>query len=54
MGSSDPLPDGFETRFGSLNFQATGNGYLMRITNRDDLHPWRFDRARTGPHHARC
>jgi hypothetical protein len=33
MGSSDPLPAGFEIRFGSLNFQATGNGYLMRITN---------------------
>jgi hypothetical protein len=37
MGSSDPLPTGFEIRFGSLNFQATGNGYLMRITNRDEL-----------------
>jgi hypothetical protein len=45
MGSSDPLPAGFEIRFGSLNFQATGNGYLMRITNRDELHPWRS----TGP-----
>jgi hypothetical protein len=45
MGSSDPLPVGFEIRFGSLNFQATGNGYLMRITNRDELHPWRS----TGP-----
>jgi hypothetical protein len=33
MGSSDPLPAGFKIRFGSLNFQATGNGYLMRITN---------------------
>jgi hypothetical protein len=30
MGSSDPLPAGFEIRFGGLNFQATGNGYLMR------------------------
>jgi hypothetical protein len=40
MGSSDPLPAGFEIRFGSLNFQATGNGYLMRITNRAELHPW--------------
>jgi hypothetical protein len=40
MGSSDPLPAGFEIRFGSLNFQATGNGYLMCITNRDELHPW--------------
>jgi hypothetical protein len=38
MGSSDPLPAGFEIRFGSLNFQATGNGYLMRLTNRDELH----------------
>jgi hypothetical protein len=37
MGSSDPLPAGFEIRFGSLNFQATGNNYLMRITNRDKL-----------------
>jgi hypothetical protein len=40
MGISDPLPAGFEIRFGSLNFQATGNGYLMRITNRAELHPW--------------
>jgi hypothetical protein len=32
MGSSDPLPVGFEIRFESLNFQDTGNGYLMRIT----------------------
>jgi hypothetical protein len=41
MGSSDPFPAGFEIRFGSLNFQATRNGYLMRLTNRDKLHPWR-------------
>jgi hypothetical protein len=47
MGSSDPLPVGFEIRFGILNFQATGNGYLMRITNRDQLHPWRS--TRPGP-----
>jgi hypothetical protein len=45
MGSSDPLPAGFKIRFGSLNFQATGNGYLMRITNHAELHPWRS----TGP-----
>jgi hypothetical protein len=45
MGSSDPLPAGFEIRFGSLNFQATGNGYLMRITNRDELRA----RQPTGP-----
>jgi hypothetical protein len=37
MGSSDPLPVGFEIQFGSLNFQAMGNGYLMRLTNRDEL-----------------
>jgi hypothetical protein len=41
MGSSDPVLVGFEIRFGSLNFQATGNGYLMRITNRDKLRAWR-------------
>jgi hypothetical protein len=45
MGSSEPLPTRFEILFGSLNFQATGNGYLMHITNRDELHPWRS----TGP-----
>jgi hypothetical protein len=45
MDSSDPLPSRFEIRFGSLNFQATGNDYLMRITNRAELHPWRS----TGP-----
>jgi hypothetical protein len=37
MGSSDSLPAGIEIRFGSLNFQATGNGYLMRLTNREEL-----------------
>jgi hypothetical protein len=45
MGSSNPLPAGFEIRFESLNFQATGNDYLMRITNRAELHLWRS----TGP-----
>jgi hypothetical protein len=45
MGSSDPLPAGFEIRFGSLNFQATGNGYLMCITNHDELRA----RRQTGP-----
>jgi hypothetical protein len=25
MGNSDPFPARFEIRFGSLNFQATGN-----------------------------
>jgi hypothetical protein len=37
MGSSNPLPAGFEIRFGGLNFQATGNGYLIRLTNREEL-----------------
>jgi hypothetical protein len=37
MGSSDPLPAGFEIRFGGLNFQATWNGYLMHLTNREEL-----------------
>jgi hypothetical protein len=37
MGSSDPLPAGFEIWFGGLNFQATGNGYLMRLTNCEEL-----------------
>jgi hypothetical protein len=41
MGSSDPLPAGFEIRFRSLKFQATGNGYLMRLTNREELRAWR-------------
>jgi hypothetical protein len=45
MGSLDPLPAGFEIRFGILNFQAMGNGYLMRITNGDELRAWRS----TGP-----
>jgi hypothetical protein len=44
MVSSDPHPAGFEIRFGSLNFQATRNGYLMRITNRIELHLWRSTR----------
>jgi hypothetical protein len=43
MGSSAPLPAGFEIRFGGLNFQATGNGYLMRLTNREELHAMRQD-----------
>jgi hypothetical protein len=37
MGSLDPLPAGFEIRFGGLNFQATRNDYLMRLTNREEL-----------------
>jgi hypothetical protein len=47
MGSSDPLPAGFEIRFGGLNFQATGNGYLMRLTNREELRARR--QAGSGP-----
>jgi hypothetical protein len=49
MASSDPLPAGFEIRFGSLNFQATGNGYLMRITNRDELRARRPTGLSYGP-----
>jgi hypothetical protein len=45
MGSSDPLPARFKIRFGSLNFQAAGNGYLMHITNREELRA----RRQTGP-----
>jgi hypothetical protein len=37
MCSSDPLPAGFEFRFGGLNFQATGNGYLMRLAIHEEL-----------------
>jgi hypothetical protein len=37
MGSLDPLPAGFEIRFGGLNFRATGNGYLMHLTNCEEL-----------------
>jgi hypothetical protein len=37
MGSSDPFPVGFEIWFGGLNFQTTGNDYLMRLTNREEL-----------------
>jgi hypothetical protein len=47
MGSSDPLPAGFQIRFGGLNFQATGNSYLMRLTNREELRAWR--QARSAP-----
>jgi hypothetical protein len=47
MGSSDPLPAGFEIRFGGLNFQATGNSYLMRLTNREELRAQR--QARSAP-----
>jgi hypothetical protein len=54
MGSSDLLPAGFEIRFGSLNFQATWNDYLMRITNRDELHPWRLTGPGPVPCHAWC
>jgi hypothetical protein len=47
MGSSDPFPARFEIRFGDLNFQATGNGYLMRLTNREELRVRR--QARSAP-----
>jgi hypothetical protein len=53
MGSSDPFPAGFEIQFRSLNFQATRNDYLMRITNCNELHRG----GRQGQdwfRHARC
>ena len=31
MGVSDPLPAGFVIWFGSLEFRATDNGYLMQL-----------------------
>src|SRR6185369_9998258 len=31
MDTSDPLPAGYEIRFGSLDLRATGNGYLMEL-----------------------
>src|SRR6185503_7727562 len=31
MGISDPLPAGYVIWFGSLEFRATGNGYLMEL-----------------------
>jgi hypothetical protein len=40
MGSSDPFPAEFEIWYGSLNFQVTGNDYLMCLTNCNELHPW--------------
>jgi hypothetical protein len=52
MGSSDPLPAEFEIRFGGLNFQATGNGYLMRLTNREELRAWRQAWSTRSPLHA--
>jgi hypothetical protein len=36
-GQSDTLPAGFEIWFGSIHYQATGNGYHMRILNRETL-----------------
>jgi hypothetical protein len=50
MGSSDPLPAGFEIRFGSLNFQATGNGYLRASpTVPSSIRGGRLDRDRLPP-----
>nr|CAB3502951.1 unnamed protein product [Digitaria exilis] len=38
--SSDPFPAGYEICFGSLQFHATGNGYLMRILSKEPrTHP---------------
>ena len=33
-GCSDPFPAGYYIRFGTLEFEATGNGYLMRLLRR--------------------
>jgi hypothetical protein len=49
MGSSDPLPAEFEIRFGDLNFQAMGNGYLMRLTNREEPRARRQARSSQTP-----
>ena len=54
MGASDPLPAGYEIWFGSLEFRATGNGYLMELLslgrNPDtSTSPARRNR-RLGPH----
>jgi hypothetical protein len=55
MGSSDPLPAGFEIRFESLNFQGTGNDYLMCMHHQPRrAPPVAGDRARTGSYHACC
>src|SRR6185312_16103669 len=47
MGVSDPLPAGYVIWFGSLEFRATGNGYLMEL-----LSPRRNPDTPTSP--ARC
>ena len=41
MGVSDPLPAGRVILFGSLEFRATGNGYLMQLLSpgRDPVTP---------------
>ena len=44
MGASDPLPAGYMIWFGSLEFRATGNGYLMEL-----LSPRRNPDAPTSP-----
>ena len=31
MGCSNPFPAAYQIRFGSLEFRATGNGYLMEF-----------------------
>ena len=41
MGASDPFPAGRVVSFGSLEFRATGNGYLMQLlsSERDLIAP---------------
>ena len=44
MGVSDPFPAGRVISFGSLEFRATGNGYLMQL-----LSPGRDPATPTSP-----
>ena len=44
MGVSDQLPAGYVIWFGSLEFRATGNGYLMEL-----LSPRRIPDTPTSP-----
>src|SRR6185295_12978242 len=54
MGVSDPLPAGYVIWFGSLEFRATSNGYLMELLSprRNPITPTSPARrnARSGQH----
>jgi hypothetical protein len=54
MGSSDPFPAGFEIRFGSLNFQATGERLPYAHHQSRRAPSVAADRTETGPYHAYC